>query len=157
MRRSESNSRSICLISTASRKSTTHWAISFGDKLLKAVAQRLTSPSVKSDLVARLGGDEFAILQKIDTKTDKRSGGLARRILAIFSEPFEIEGQHITVETSIGISLLPEHGMEAERLLKNADLALYKAKSEGRNTYRRFEVEHGTRRPKPPRDRKRSA
>jgi diguanylate cyclase (GGDEF)-like protein len=110
----------------------------FGDKLLKAVAQRLLTAVSKSDLVARLGGDEFAVLQKIDTEYQDSVGHLAEAILAIFREPFEIEGQQISVETSIGVSLLPDHGIEAERLLKNADLALYKAKSEGRNTYRLF-------------------
>ncbi|MGZ5897835.1 MAG: bifunctional diguanylate cyclase/phosphodiesterase, partial [Xanthobacteraceae bacterium] len=111
----------------------------FGDKLLKIVAQRLTAVARTSDLVARLGGDEFAVLQKLDPDERDATGHLAENILAIFRDPFDIDGQQIVVETSIGISLLPDHGMEAEQLLKNADLALYKAKSEGRNTYRLFE------------------
>jgi diguanylate cyclase (GGDEF)-like protein len=112
-----------------------------GDRLLKAVAQRLTCAVGGADLVARLGGDEFAVLQNIDQETGK-SGvvPLAERILATIREPFQLDGQQIVIETSIGIALMPEHGLEAERLLKNADLALYKAKSEGRNTCRVFEA-----------------
>jgi diguanylate cyclase (GGDEF)-like protein len=113
----------------------------FGDRLLKAVAQRLTAVARKSDLVARLGGDEFAILQKLDAGDTTGTSYLAEKILATIREPFDIDGQQITVETSIGISLLPDHGNEAEHLLKNADLALYEAKSEGRNTYRLFEAD----------------
>jgi diguanylate cyclase (GGDEF)-like protein len=112
----------------------------FGDKLLKLVAQRLTSVVQNDDLVARLGGDEFAVLQRLGAG-DAETRDLAEKILAIFRSPFDIDGQEIPVETSIGISLLPDHGAEAEQLLKNADLALYKAKSEGRNTYRLFEAD----------------
>jgi diguanylate cyclase (GGDEF)-like protein len=110
-----------------------------GDKLLKEVAQRLRAVVRNTDLVARLGGDEFAILQRLDDSGHTATGELAEQILDIIREPFDIDGQQIAVETSIGISLLPDHGIEAERLLKNSDLALYKAKSEGRNRYRLFE------------------
>jgi diguanylate cyclase (GGDEF)-like protein len=112
-----------------------------GDKLLKAVALRLTFAVGGNDLVARLGGDEFAVLQNLDDDISNGSvTDLAERLLATIREPFEIDGQQITIETSDGIALMPEHGLEAERLLKNADLALYKAKSEGRNTFRVFEA-----------------
>ena len=112
-----------------------------GDRLLKAVALRLAFAVGGDDLVARLGGDEFAVLQNIDAEVGKNEvARLAECILTSIRAPFELDGQQITIETSIGVALMPEHGTEAEQLLKNADLALYKAKSEGRNIFRVFEA-----------------
>ena len=103
-----------------------------GDRLLKAVALRLAFAVGGDNLVARLGGDEFAVLQNIDTEVGKNEvARLAECILTSIRAPFELDGQQITIETSIGVALMPEHGTEAEQLLKNADLAL-QGKSEGR-------------------------
>ena len=112
-----------------------------GDALLKAVAQRLRACTRETDTVARLGGDEFALLQAVEG--DQREGAiiLANRLLEAVSAPYEIEGHQVIIGTSIGIVLAPSDGLDTDQLLKNADLALYRAKSEGRNGYRLFELE----------------
>jgi diguanylate cyclase (GGDEF)-like protein len=112
-----------------------------GDQLLAAVAQRLQAVVGSEDIVARLGGDEFAILQSLPSGSISDTGVLANRILDAIASPFELGDHKINVETSIGIAAAPGHGDEAEQLLKNADLALYRAKSAGRNTYRIFQPE----------------
>jgi diguanylate cyclase (GGDEF)-like protein len=111
-----------------------------GDKLLRAVAERLRGCIRETDTVARLGGDEFAILQ---VGADQPSGasGLARRIVDVISEPYDLGGHHVVVGTSIGIALAPTDATDVDELLKNADLALYRAKAEGRARYRFFERE----------------
>ncbi|HEY6259628.1 MAG TPA: EAL domain-containing protein [Xanthobacteraceae bacterium] len=112
-----------------------------GDALLKAVATRLQEVIGDADTVGRLGGDEFAILHVAES--DQRAGAahLADRLLEVISAPYEIDGHRIVIGTSIGIAMAPQHGLDAEQLLKNADLALYRAKAEGRNSYRFFEPE----------------
>jgi diguanylate cyclase (GGDEF)-like protein len=121
-----------------------------GDALLKVVAERLTACTRKTDTVARLGGDEFAILAT--AKNDQRGAAIvtASRVLAAMAVPYEFDGHHIDMGVSIGIALAPEHGTDVDQLMKSADLALYRAKSEGRNTYRFFEdamgIEASTRR-----------
>ena len=111
-----------------------------GDALLKAVAGRLRHCVGDGDMVARLGGDEFAIVQAgIERPED--SSALATRILERVSEPYEIEGNHVVVGTSIGIALAPSDGTDPDQLLKNADMALYLAKADGRGTHRFFEPE----------------
>jgi diguanylate cyclase (GGDEF)-like protein len=112
-----------------------------GDALLKVVAARLQEVTGANDTVGRLGGDEFAILRSADGDQHAGSAELADRLLKVISTSYEIEGHRIVIGTSIGIAIAPEHGVEAEELLKNADLALYRAKSEGRNSYRFFEPE----------------
>lgn len=109
-----------------------------GDNLLKAAAQRLKSCIRASDTVARLGGDEFVIVQTaIKSGADARV--LAERVLARLSEPFHISTKSIQCGASIGIALAPQDGSEAVELIRNADLALYRAKSNGRGIYRFFE------------------
>ena len=111
-----------------------------GDKLLQSVTTRLLECVRDTDTVARLGGDEFAIVQSVsDAATETAS--LAQRILETVSAPFEIGGHHVVVGTSIGIAVSPGDGVQADELLKNADLALYRAKSDGRGVYRFFEKE----------------
>ncbi|QPF92102.1 EAL domain-containing protein [Bradyrhizobium commune] len=112
-----------------------------GDELLIQVAKRLTSSLRDTDVLARLGGDEFAIIQ--ESERDQREGamGLALRIIDIIAEPFDLNGNQANIGTSIGIAFAPECGLDAQTLLKNADLALYEAKSEGRNDYRLFKPE----------------
>jgi diguanylate cyclase (GGDEF)-like protein len=111
-----------------------------GDALLKEVARRLIKTTRKVDCVARLGGDEFAVLQA--PEKDQRDGviALSNRILRSITEPLDLDGHKITLETSIGVALAPLDGDDVDALIKNADLALYKAKSEGRNRYCFFEA-----------------
>lgn len=110
-----------------------------GDALLRAVSQQLRGLVRETDTVARLGGDEFAILQTCTEREMPSAIALAGRILAALGETYEIDGHQITIGASIGIAIAPDHGNDAGQLLKNADLALYRAKSDGRNCYRFFE------------------
>ncbi|HVG50238.1 MAG TPA: EAL domain-containing protein [Xanthobacteraceae bacterium] len=112
-----------------------------GDALLRDVAQRLQSCVGPNEVVARLGGDEFAVLQSLGQEDDTPAIRLANDFLEIVAAPFDVEGHHLTVETSIGIALAPDHGSESNQLLKKADLALYKAKAEGRNGWCLFQPE----------------
>ncbi|HVX91912.1 MAG TPA: EAL domain-containing protein [Xanthobacteraceae bacterium] len=112
-----------------------------GDALLKAVAERLRAATREIDTVARLGGDEFAILQSVEGDQREAAITLASRLLEAISTPFEIAGHQVIVGTSIGIALAPHDGTAADQLLKNADLALYRVKAEGRNGFRLFEME----------------
>jgi diguanylate cyclase (GGDEF)-like protein len=122
-----------------------------GDALLKEVAQRLTRELRKDDVLARLGGDEFAIIQgppraagqRSILAADQRHGAaeLASRILKVLGEPFDLDGNTVGIGCSIGISLAPVDGTEADDLMKKADLALYKAKSAGRNCFFLFDAE----------------
>src|SRR5207237_858591 len=109
-----------------------------GDELLKSVARRLRACLDEADIAARLGGDEFAIIQKpgrgaADTER------LVKAIYAAIREPFECAGHLITTDASIGIAMAPGDGVYLDQLLKNADIALYGAKGDGRRTYRFFE------------------
>lgn len=103
-----------------------------GDALLKAVAERLQDCVGAEDLVARFGGDEFAILQR-DMRGQDCSVALASRIRELIAAPYELVGHRIEIGTSVGIVLVPAHGTEFDQLMKCADLALYEAKSAGRN------------------------
>ena len=109
-----------------------------GDALLVEVAARFRHTLGEDCFAARLGGDEFAIYRVGDGE-DGGTEELARRITACIAEPFEIEGHHIVIGTSIGIALSPRDGREADELLKNADMALYRAKQDGKGGYRFFE------------------
>jgi diguanylate cyclase (GGDEF)-like protein len=110
-----------------------------GDALLQAVSQRLTGAVRASDFVARLGGDEFAIIQCGPAVGKRAALALANRLIETISEPYQIAGQSVSVGVSIGISLAPEDGNSADDLLKNSDIALYKAKSAGRGQSVLFE------------------
>jgi diguanylate cyclase (GGDEF)-like protein/PAS domain S-box-containing protein len=112
-----------------------------GDTLLTEVATRLKSLLRETDVLARLGGDEFAVIQTGETKQRDAAQGLAERILEILGRPFNIEGGDISIGTSIGIALAPEHETGSDELLKMADLALYRTKSTGRNGYCFFDPE----------------
>lgn len=111
-----------------------------GDELLRKVAERLTSCVREVDTVSRLGGDEFAILQW-GLDRPEEAAGLARRIVEVLSAPYDLEGQPVTISVSIGISICPGDGTSYDKLLKNADVALYLAKADGRATWRFFEPE----------------
>jgi diguanylate cyclase (GGDEF)-like protein len=110
-----------------------------GDSLLFEVASRLRGCVEPGDVVARLGGDEFAVLQTIRSNAADEAGALARKFLQVIAKPFDIDAHQLAIETSIGIALAPDHALEADELLKKADLALYRAKSDGRNGWRVFE------------------
>lgn len=115
----------------------------FGDRLLRAVADRLRATVRESDTVARLGGDEFAILQS-NVSGPEDAAELARRIREALSAPFRFDGQEVTTSASIGIALFPDNGFDFDDLLKNADLAMYRAKAEGRDGFRAFAADMDT-------------
>lgn len=109
---------------------------SVGDAVLTAVADRLKSVAGQGDCVARLGGDEFAIvLQHVDHRDE--AARVAERVIDLVGRPIEVDGQLAAVGVSIGVAL--SQGDLAEQVFKNADVALYEAKAEGRNTFRFFE------------------
>ncbi len=110
-----------------------------GDELLRIVADRLTATVRDVDTVARLGGDEFAIILN-DIGDLNEVDRLAQRVIELLSEPFELKGNQVVIGTSIGISLCDSETNDADELIKNADLALYRAKFDGKNTYRFFEI-----------------
>nr|WP_263492717.1 EAL domain-containing protein [Mesorhizobium sp. CA16] len=110
-----------------------------GDWLLKCVAKRLQQAVRSSkDVVARFGGDEFAIIQS-GIKSAAGAEKLAKRIVEIVGKPYRDKGREMHVGVSLGIALYPGDGHDADTLLTNADMALYRGKSEGRNVYRFFE------------------
>jgi diguanylate cyclase (GGDEF)-like protein/PAS domain S-box-containing protein len=110
-----------------------------GDKLLRTVAERLRGLVGEADTIARMGGDEFVIVQAtIADPADATS--LAQAVIEALSEPYDIiDGQQAVIGVSIGISVGPGDGSNPDKLLRNADLALYRAKSDGRGTFRFFE------------------
>src|SRR6266403_1216126 len=111
-----------------------------GDELLKSVAARLRACVRDTDFVARLGGDEFAVVQtNIEHSADVTD--LVARIYQTIREPYKCLGHQVTTDASIGIAIAPDDGTDLDQLLKNADLAMYGAKSDGRRTYRFFERE----------------
>ncbi len=109
-----------------------------GDVLLKAVAGRLRQLVRETDTIARLGGDEFAIVQ-CGIRDTSDTTGLATHLIRDLSAPYSIAGHHLVIGTSIGIALAQKNGMDADQLLKSADMALSGAKSRGRNRYQFFE------------------
>jgi len=111
-----------------------------GDELLKLVADRLRGCTREPDTIARLGGDEFAIIMT-QLRQPSDAAVLARRIRTSVSRPYQVDGHQIISDISIGISIAPVDGTEPDQLLKNADMALYGAKADGRGTYRFFEAE----------------
>jgi diguanylate cyclase (GGDEF)-like protein len=111
-----------------------------GDKLLKMVADRLRRLVRESDTIARMGGDEFAIAQ-VAIADPADATALAQRIIKSMSEPFDIDGRQAVVGASVGIAVGPGDGTSPDELLRNADLALYRAKGDGRGTFRFFESE----------------
>ncbi len=109
-----------------------------GDDLLQAVAVRLLGCVRESDVVARLGGDEFAVVQ-IGCNQPAEAAQLAARIIDVLSAPYDLKNHHVVVGASIGVAVTPTDGSDPDQLLKSADLALYRAKADGRGTYRFFE------------------
>jgi predicted signal transduction protein with EAL and GGDEF domain len=109
-----------------------------GDELLKSVSISLSRCVGTSGFVARLGGDEFAIVQSAVNRLDDVTD-LVTRIYDAIRQPYECLGHQVTTDASIGIALAPQHGTDIDQILKNADLAMYAAKSAGRRTHRFFE------------------
>ena len=110
---------------------------SFGDLVLKAVAVRLSHAIREDDTIARMGGDEFTIiLTKIDSS--QNAALVARKVLAVIQEPLQVDSQRVFLGASIGISVYPKHGTTTEDMIRNADSAMYRAKNEGKNTFRYY-------------------
>jgi predicted signal transduction protein with EAL and GGDEF domain len=103
------------------------------------VAERLQGALRDTDEVARLGGDEFAIVQTA-IESPLEATALASRVIELIEAPFEIEGHQIVIAASVGVAFAPQDGLDADELLKNADLALYRAKFDGRGVYRLFQT-----------------
>lgn len=111
-----------------------------GDRLLAKVAKRLTGCLRGEDLLARLGGDEFVVLlERIERAGD--AGAVARKMLMALSRSFDLDGHEFTLTVSIGISLFPNDSQNIDSLLQQADVAMYSAKAQGRNTYQYFAPE----------------
>ena len=109
-----------------------------GDELLRQVGRRLRDCVESADLVARLGGDEFAIVQRIRVWPED-TAKLADRLVASLNTPFDLQGQPVQIGTSIGLAVA-DLTTTPDDLLRNADIALYRAKAEGRGTWRLFEA-----------------
>ena len=108
-----------------------------GDSLLRAVADRLRTHVRGRDVVARLGGDEFAVLYRVEDAAG--AAALAQRLIGVISAPYRLDGLTVEIGMSVGIALAAAGAGEIERLLKEADMALYEAKADGRGTFRLFE------------------
>jgi diguanylate cyclase (GGDEF)-like protein len=113
---------------------------STGDALLIAVTERLRSCVGETDTIARLAGDEFAVVQRV-TKPAVEAAALARGILEAVATPYDLDGRHVVISMSIGIAIAPVDGNDPDQLLKNADLALNRSKSEAPGMFRFFEPE----------------
>jgi diguanylate cyclase (GGDEF)-like protein len=111
-----------------------------GDILLRLVAERLATCVRQLDTVARFGGDEFAVVQ-VGPERVEDVATLAQRIIDVLSQPYEVSGHHVIIGASLGIAMANADGSDADTLLKNADIALYRAKAEGRGVYRFFAAE----------------
>jgi diguanylate cyclase (GGDEF)-like protein/PAS domain S-box-containing protein len=109
-----------------------------GDKLLRTVAERLRSLVGEADTIARTGGDEFVIVQAAIADPAEATA-LAQGVIDALTEPYDIDGHQAVIGVSVGISVGPGDGSTPDKLLRNADLALYRAKSDGRGTFRFFE------------------
>lgn len=109
----------------------------FGDRVLKLVAERIRGTMREEDTFARMGGDEFTVtLRNIAHSED--AGLVAQKILSLFKTPFEVDERTVYLGASIGIAVYPKHGETADDLVRKADIAMYRAKEEGRNTFRYY-------------------
>jgi diguanylate cyclase (GGDEF)-like protein len=109
-----------------------------GDALLRCVAKRIQENVREADKVARLGGDEFAVIQ-IDAEQPKRAAILATRLIEVIAQPYQVDDSQLLIGASIGVAVATADTTNPEDLLKSADLAMYRAKADGRGTYRFFE------------------
>lgn len=111
-----------------------------GDNLLRLVAARMQRMLRDDDLLTRIGGDEFAVLQT-GVYRPEQAAELARRLATIFYEPFSLDGHEVHISTSIGLAMMPQDAAEPAQLFKCAELAMYRAKTSGRNHYRFYDAE----------------
>lgn len=110
-----------------------------GDVLLKAVAGRLRSRLREGDVIGRIGGDEFVVMIEEHSEREELEG-LARKIVEVVALPMVVQGQECQVTASVGISTYPQDGRESQTLLKNADLAMYRAKEQGKNRFQFYSI-----------------
>ncbi len=111
-----------------------------GDELLRAVAKRIQQTLREDDTVARIGGDEFVVLvENIESNHD--AVVIADKLLDAFARPFELRAHTLSVGTTVGASVYPDHGLDVTALIKNADLALYRAKENGRGCFRFYDTQ----------------
>ncbi|MFH1044806.1 MAG: EAL domain-containing protein [Pseudomonadota bacterium] len=115
-----------------------------GDHLLRAVVARLESSLRAMDTVARMGGDEFVLVLS-DQKSEQSVSAEMQRIVESFSQPFAVDGRDVFITASVGVALYPQDANDPESLMKSAELAMYRAKESGRNTYRLYTAELQTR------------
>jgi diguanylate cyclase (GGDEF)-like protein/PAS domain S-box-containing protein len=111
-----------------------------GDRLIRACSGRLKACMRQTDTLARIGGDEFALIQ-VEVEKAEQAQALCRRLLAALVEPFDLDGHEVIITASIGVALAPTDAEEPAGLLQHADVALYRAKDEGRNAFRFYEPE----------------
>lgn len=116
------------------------WGHSIGDRLLRNVADRLIHMFRKSDTIARWGGDEFVLLLP-EIPNAEVARNVAERILHSFNKPFEFDGLKVKITASIGISVFPDDSQDADMLIRNSDIAMYRAKEEGRNRFLQYDHE----------------
>lgn len=109
----------------------------YGDILLKQVALRLNSTIELNDLLARTGGDEFLILKPSYTSVEELDK-YARKLVSVIREPYNLDGETASVSLSVGIALFPRDGLTTSELIKNSDIAMYNAKTSGKNSYKFF-------------------
>lgn len=123
-----------------------------GDMVLKAVASRMCGLSRDIDIVSRIGGDEF-ILVLPNIQSDTAATEIADRVLESLAQPYMVDGHTLTITPSIGISLYPDDGLDADTLITRADTAMYQAKNTGRKNYKLFGANlHGDEASKPGQD-----
>jgi len=115
-----------------------------GDRLLQQLAERFQRSVRDGDTVARFGGDEFVILLD-DVASEDDVAGVAQKVLQALTPPFQVDGQTLYVTASIGVSLFPNDGENASTLLRNADIAMYRAKELGKNTYQFYSADMSSR------------
>ena len=115
---------------------------SVGDELLKAVGRRLTGLLRKSDTIARMGGDEFMLLLPQVTRAED-AAAVAQKIVGVVGKRFVLDSHELNVTTSVGVSIYPTDGEDANTLTKNADAAMRSAKQQGRNNYQFYTAEQG--------------
>jgi diguanylate cyclase (GGDEF)-like protein/PAS domain S-box-containing protein len=115
-----------------------------GDKLLEVVGKRLASIVRKNDTVARMGGDEFMLILLFPgIRGEEDAAKIAQRILEAFRRPFVFDDHEIRITASLGIAIYPDDGEDADTLMKNADIAMYRAKALGRDNYQRYSNTEG--------------